>query len=104
MSSRRPSAIANQERPPATPVADTEKIIRKGRALQRQISKAPRTFRSDLLVEGEENLALLLGKFYKDFYFPDPSKFNKSPPWRTQLIKDEEDEFKIQALVHQFTL
>ena len=34
---------ANQERPPATPVADPEKIIRKGRALKRKISRAVRT-------------------------------------------------------------
>ena len=86
---------ANQERLPARPVANPEKIIRKGRALQRKTSRATRTSRSDLLVEGEENLALLLGKIYKDFYFPDPSEFNKSPLGRTRLIKDEEDEFKI---------
>ena len=104
MASRRPSARKNQERPPTTPVVDPEKITRKGRALQRKISRAARTSRSNLLVEGEENLALLLGKIYKDFYFPNPSEFNKSPLWRTWLIKDEEDEFKIQALVHQFTL
>ena len=79
----------------ATPVADPEKIIRKGRALQRKTSRATRTSRSDLLVEEEENLAQLLGKIYKDFYFPDPSELNKSPPGRILLIKDEEVEFKI---------
>ena len=91
MAPRRAHTRANQERLLATPVADPKKIIRKGRALQRQTSKAARTSRSDLLVEGEENMALLLGKIYKDFYFPDPSEFNKSPLERTRLIKDEED-------------
>ena len=105
---------ANQERPPTTPIADPEKIIGIGRALQRKTSKAARTSRSgilrvesvlqDLFVEGEENLALLLGNIYKDFYFLDPYEFNKSPLGRTWLIKDEEAEFKIQIPVHQFTL
>ena len=104
MALRRAHTKANQERPPATPVADPEKIIKRGRSLQRQTSRVARTSRSDLFVEGEENLALLLRQIYKDFYFPDPSEFNKSPLGRTRLIKYEEDEFKIQVPVHQFTL
>ena len=100
MAPKKDHTRANQERPPATPVTDLEKIIRKGRALQRKISRVVRTPRSDLLVEGEESLALLLGKIYKDFYFPDPSKFNKSPIGRTWLIEDEEADFKIRVRVH----
>ena len=95
MAPRRAHTRENQERPPETPVVDLEKIIRKGRALQRQTSREARTSRLDLLVEGEENLALLLGQIYKEFYFPDPYEFNKSPLGRTQLIKDEEAKFKI---------
>ena len=98
MALRRVHPRANQERPPATPVTDLEKIIRKGRALQRKISRVVRTPRSDLLVEGEENLSLLY------LYYPDPSEFNKSPLGMTRLIKDEEVEFKIQVPVHHFTL
>jgi hypothetical protein len=33
----------------------------------------------DLFVRGEENLAMLLGKIYKAFCFPDPYEFNKTP-------------------------
>jgi hypothetical protein len=54
----------------------------------------------DLFVKGEENLALLLGKIYKAFYFPDPSEFNKTPLGRIQLTEDEGDEFQIQVSVH----
>ena len=60
MAPQRAHTRGNQERPPTTLLADPDKIIRKGRAPQRKISRAARTPRSDLLVEGEENLALLL--------------------------------------------
>ena len=40
MASRRPSTRANPQRPPVTPVSDPEKIIRRGRALQRQTFRA----------------------------------------------------------------
>ena len=53
-----------------------------------------------LFVEGEENLALLLGKIYKDFYFLDPSKFNMSPLGRIQLTEDEGAKLQIQVHVH----
>ena len=98
MAPRRAHTRENQEKLPATPVADPEKMIKKGRALQRQTSRATRTSRSNLLVEGEENLSLLY------LYYPDPSEFNKSPLGRTQLIKDEEAKFKIQVPIQQFTL
>ena len=104
MALRRDYTRENQERLPATPVVDPEKIISRGGDLQRKTSRLARTSRSDLLVEGEENLALLLGHIYKDFYFPNPSEFNKSQLRRNRLIKDEEAEFKIQVPVHQFTL
>ena len=38
MASRRPSTRANPKGPPATPVSDPEEILRKARALLRQIS------------------------------------------------------------------
>ena len=46
---RRAHTRENQERPPATSVADPEKIIRRGRALQRKTSRAARTSRSGIL-------------------------------------------------------
>ena len=49
MAPRRAHTRANQERPQATPVADPEKIIRRGRALQRKTSSAARTSRSGIL-------------------------------------------------------
>ena len=59
-----------------------------------------RSILQDLFVEGEENLALLLGQIYKEFYFPDPFEFNKTPLGRMQLTKDEGDKFQIQVPVH----
>ena len=49
MALRRAHTRANKERPPATLVADPEKIIGRGRALQRKTSKAGRTSRSGIL-------------------------------------------------------
>ena len=49
MASRRAHTRENQERPLATPVADPEKIMRRGRALQRKTSRAARTSRSGIL-------------------------------------------------------
>ena len=42
MALRRPSTRENPHRPPVTPISDPEKIIRRGRALQRQTSRATR--------------------------------------------------------------
>ena len=42
MASRRPSTRANPHRLPVTPVSDPEKIIKRGRDLQRQNSRAAR--------------------------------------------------------------
>ena len=42
MASRRPSTKANPQRPPVAPVSNPEKIIRRGRDLQRQTSRVAR--------------------------------------------------------------
>ena len=42
MASRRPSTRAHPQRPPVTPILDPEKIIRRGRAAQRQTSRSTR--------------------------------------------------------------
>jgi hypothetical protein len=56
----------------------------------------------NLFVKEEENLALLLGQFYKASNFPDPSEFTKTPLGRIQLTEDEEAEVWIQISVYQF--
>ena len=45
MAPRRAHTRANQERPLTTPVSDPEKIIRSGKALQRQTFRSARTSR-----------------------------------------------------------
>ena len=49
MAPRRDHTRENQERPPEKPFVDPEKIIRRGRALQRKTSSAARTSRSGIL-------------------------------------------------------
>ncbi len=48
MALRRAHTRENQESPPPTPIADPEKIIIRGRALQKKTSRAARTSRSGI--------------------------------------------------------